>query len=175
MHQLLPNPMRRARAGALALIAAAAAAAALVAATSSAAIAAGSPSCQTRGLVVWLNTNGNGTAGSVFYTLNYTNQSGHRCTLRGYPGVSAINLRGRRIGKPASRDSTTRVRTIPLPNNATATSVLRIVDNGVIANCGRANAAGLRIFPPNQGASKTVPFPFGACSRTSVLTVRAVR
>ncbi|HEY3729011.1 MAG TPA: DUF4232 domain-containing protein [Solirubrobacteraceae bacterium] len=162
-------------AGAIALIAAAAAVLALLAATSSTAVAAGNPACQTRGLVVWLDTNGNGTAGSIFYTLNFTNQSGHKCTLRGYPGVSAINLKGGRVGKPASRDNATKVKTITLRNNATATSVLRIVDNGAISNCGRVNAAGLRVFPPNQRASKTVPFPFGACSRTSVLSVRAIK
>jgi hypothetical protein len=175
MHQPPSVSIPHARAGAAALLAAAAATISLLAFTSSSALAAGPPSCQTGGLVIWLNTNGNGTAGSIFYTLNFTNLSGHRCTLRGYPGVSAINLRGRRIGNPASRDNRTRVRTITLRNNGTATTVLRIVDNGAISNCGTVNAAGLRIFPPNQGASKTVPFPFGACSRTSVLSVQAIK
>jgi hypothetical protein len=175
MHQPPSASIRLARAGTGALLASAAAAVALLAFNSSSAVAAGAPGCQTRGLVVWLDTNGNGTAGSIFYTLNFTNLSGHRCTLRGYPGVSAINLRGGRVGKPASRDNKTRVRTITLRNNGTATTVLRIVDNGAISNCGAVNAAGLRVFPPNQRASRTVPFPFGACSRTSVLSVQAIK
>lgn len=174
MHRLFSRSPRLARVGALSLAAAATAAGAL-AATSSSAVAAGSPPCQTSGLVIWLDTNGNGTAGSIFYTLNFTNLSGHRCTLRGYPGVSAVSVRGGQLGRPASRDTSRRVRTISLRNGGTATAVLRIVDNGAIANCGMVTAAGLRVFPPNGHAAKTVPFPFGACRRSSVLTVRAVR
>src|ERR1700744_4891138 len=67
--------------------------------------AAAPPACQTQGLVVWINTQGNGTAGTIFYTLNFTNLSGHSCVLRGFPGVSAVNLRGGMIGKSASRGS----------------------------------------------------------------------
>src|ERR1700733_2224090 len=83
-------------------------------AASSQAVAAGPPACQSGGLVPWLDTNGNGTAGSIFYTLNFTNLSGRRCTLRGYPGVSAVNLRGQQIGRPATRDTTRRVWDISL-------------------------------------------------------------
>src|ERR1700733_14616032 len=101
------------RLSALALVCGATAAGALVAA-SSPALAAGPPACQTGGLVTWLDTNGNGTAGSIFYTLNFTNLSGRRCTLRGYPGVSAVNLRGQQIGRPATRDTTRRVWDISL-------------------------------------------------------------
>jgi hypothetical protein len=157
-------------------VAAAAAGAAALIATSGPAAAAGAPGCQTGGLVIWLNTNGNGTAGSIFYTMHFTNLSGRRCTLRGYPGVSAINLRGQQLGRPASRDTRRRVRTVSIPNLGTANTVLRIVDNGAIANCGGAvRAAGLRVFPPNGRTSKTIPFPFPACRRGSVLTVQAVR
>ena len=35
-------------------------------------------------------------------------------------------------------------------------------------------AAGLRVYPPNQNASKTVPFPFLACSGTGILSVESV-
>jgi hypothetical protein len=31
------------------------------------------PACETAGLVVWLNTEGNGYAGGSVYTLNFTN------------------------------------------------------------------------------------------------------
>jgi hypothetical protein len=171
---MISSSPRLARWVAIATAAAAAGLGALIA-TSSPAAAAGSPGCQTGGLVVWLDTNGNGTAGSIFYTLHFTNLSGHRCTLRGYPGVSAINLRGRQVGRAAGRDTSRRVRTVSIRNGGTASAVLRIVDNGVLPNCGMVTAAGLRVFPPNGRSSKTVPFPFGACQRASVLTVRAVR
>ena len=51
--------------------------------------AARAPRCATSGLVVWLDTQGDGAAGSIYYKLELTNLSRHTCTLLGYPGVSA--------------------------------------------------------------------------------------
>src|ERR1022692_3076667 len=73
--------------------------ASLAATTSTAAgAAATAPRCATAGLVVWMDTNGDGAAGTIFYTLKFTNLSGHACTLFGHPGVSAVSLSGGRIG-----------------------------------------------------------------------------
>jgi hypothetical protein len=128
--------------------------------------AAGLPACQTAGLVVWLS-NGSGAAGSAFYTMDLTNLSGHSCTLRGYPGVSAVNLSANQVGRAASRNKGKKVKTVTLLNGAAATATLRIVDAGNFSRsaCRPVTAAGLRVFPPNQTASKLVPFPFGVCSR----------
>ena len=117
---------------------------------------------------MWINTQGNGTAGTIFYTLNFTNLSGHPCLLRGFPGVSAVNLHGGALGRAASRDSGQTVRTVTLTNGHTAHAVLGIVDIGALSpsTCPPTTAAGLRVFPPNQSASKVVPFPFPACGRT---------
>jgi hypothetical protein len=139
---------------------------------------AATPSCATRSLVVWLDTNGDGTAGSTFYKLHFTNLSPDRCTLTGFPGVSAVDLAGRRLGSPAARDTHTRVRTVTLGSGRTATAVLQVADTGVFtaADCGAVTAAGLRVFPPNRTRSKVVPLPFSACSRAgpAYLHVRAV-
>lgn len=141
--------------------------------------AAAAGPCSSSGLVIWLDTNSNGAAGSLFFNLNFTNLSGHTCTLRGYPGVSAIDLSGHRIGSAASKDNGFATRTVTLRNGQMATSELRIVENGDFppSVCGPVTAAGLRVFAPNSTQSKTIPFPFGACSKpgSSVLTVRAVR
>ena len=119
------------------------------------------------------------SAGSVFYELKFTNLSGRTCHLRGFPGVSAVDLAGHRVGRAASRSHATRVRTIVLAHGATATATLQIVEAGNFSPsaCHQVTAAGLRVFPPNQTASKVVPFPFRACSRSgpNFLTVRAVR
>jgi hypothetical protein len=133
--------------------------------------------CTTSGLVVWLDTTGNAAAGSSYFTLKFTNQSGRTCTLKGYPGVSALDLRGHTLGSPASRDpSSTPV--VRLANGATANATLRIVDAGNFppSTCQRRAAAGLRVYPPNQTASKVVPIPFDACSRSGpvFLSVKAV-
>ncbi len=157
----------------------AAAALAVSSSASAAASSAGLPGCQTAGLVVWLDTNGNGAAGSVYYILEFSNLSGHTCTLRGYPGVSAIGLRGQQLGRAAVRDNLRKVRTITLKNGASAVSSLRIVEAGNFdpPQCRQTTAAGLRVFVPGQRAAKTVPYPFAACTRSgpSFLGVQAVR
>jgi hypothetical protein len=140
---------------------------------------AATPTCQTRGLVIWINTQPNGTAGTIFYTLNFTNLSGRPCLLRGFPGVSAVNLRGRMFGRAASRDSGQPVRNVTLTNHQTAHAVLGIVDVGALpaSTCPPTTAAGLRVFPPNQTTAKVIPFPFQACGRNggpSVLRIRPV-
>jgi hypothetical protein len=136
--------------------------------------------CATSGLVVWVNTQpGGAAAGSFYYTLEFTNLSGRTCTLRGYPGMSAIDLRGRQLGRPAGRLPTTRLRTITLRPGASATAVLRIADvyNYAAGACRPTRAAGLRVYPPNQTRAKTAPFPFLACTKATptYLDVAGVR
>jgi uncharacterized protein DUF4232 len=165
----------RARRGILALCALAAAVAAVSLASVPTAGAA-TPACHTGGLVIWMDTQGNGTAGTIFYTLNFTNLSGHTCTLRGFPGVSAVNLGGARIGRAAGRDAGQTVRTITLAAGHTAHATLGIVDTGALPNCRPTTASGLRVFPPNQTRSKVIPFPFSACrgSGPTFLRIRPV-
>jgi hypothetical protein len=121
------------------------------------------PACATSSLVVW-TSDGEGAAGSVYRTLELTNQSGHACVLFGYPGVSAVDLHGHALGSPAGRTGTP-VR-VTLQNDDTARAQLRIAQaaNFPAASCKRAAAAGVKVYPPGQTASKTVPFPFEACT-----------
>jgi hypothetical protein len=157
-------------------VAAAVCAVALVPASAVAAPAA-VPQCPTSGLVVWLNTRGNAAAGSSYYTLEFTNLSGHSCTLKGYPGVSAVGLNGAALGSAASREPSSTA-AVTLANGSAATVVLRIVvaQNYPASKCHSVTAAGLRVYPPGQTAAKLVPFPFSACSKAGpeFLTVKAV-
>jgi len=166
-----------------AVTAAALAALALAAASSSS--AASIPACTSSGLVAWIDTSGNGAAGSFYYDLEFTNLSGHTCTLSGYPGVSGVDLAGHQLGSAASRNPTGRVRVITLASatnvnapDSWATVVLRITDVGnyPTAMCRPVTAAGLRVYAPGQTTSSVVPFPFRACSRSgaSYLSVEAV-
>lgn len=137
------------------------------------------PACASPGLVVWMQTEGNATAGPIYYQLQFTNLSGRTCTLGGYPGVSGIGLSGRQLGKAAARESSSRPRVVKLADGATAKATLRIVPGGFYsaASCGPLTAAGLRVYPPDQRSAKTIPFPFEACSRRgpTYLTVGPVR
>lgn len=151
--------------------------AALVAMTPGASGAPDFPRCSTSGLVIWISAS-QGTAGHVYHTLVFTNQSGRTCTLRGYPGVSAVNLSGRQLGSAAGRDTATPVRTITLRNDDSAGTTLEIADVGALpaSSCGPTDAAGVRVYPPNARASKIVPLPFNACAKKlGFMNVRAVQ
>ena len=140
---------------------------------------AAAPSCETPGLVIWLDTNGNGGLGTIYYKLHFTNLSGHACTLNGYPFLFAVNLAGHQVGRRAGFNKPS-PRLVRLANGGTATATLGVVDTGNYPPrvCRAVTAAGLRVFPPNQTRSKIVPFPFSVCSlphgRVS-LNVGAVR
>ena len=126
------------------------------------------PACATSGLVVWLNNQAGGAAaGSTYLKLEFTNLSGRACALRGYPGVSAIDLRGRQLGGAAGRNPMHPPGKVTLMPGASAAAVLQVADayNYPAATCHRTTAAGLRVYPPNQPRAKAVPFPFLACSR----------
>ena len=136
------------------------------------------PPCATSQLVVWIDLPGNGTAGSTYYSLQFTNLGSRTCTLRGYPGVSAVDLAGRSLGGGAGRNSLQGVATVTLARGASRTAVLRVTDTGALpaAGCREAAAAGIRVYPPGQTASRVVPFPFQSCSRAgaSNITTSAV-
>jgi hypothetical protein len=159
--------------------AAAAVATTLVPAGAGAAGAALPPNCTTTGLVIWLDTHGRAMLRHVDYNLQLTNLSGHACVLRGYPRVSATDIRGRQLGLAARRDTTTPVRSVRLDRGVTARAVLRIIDVGIFSRsrCRQTAAAGLRIYLPSARASKLVSFPFAACSRRTVryLAIQAVQ
>lgn len=136
------------------------------------------PRCATSALVVWLDTEGSGAAGSAFYKLHFTNLR-RACTLRGYAGVSAVDLGGHQLGSAASRNHARTPRLITLGRGATATAILQVVNVGNFspAACRPTTAAGLRVYPPGSTASKIVPFPFRACSRhgPGFLTTQALQ
>jgi len=148
--------------------------AASTSAVAGATAASSTPPCATSRLVVWLDTSGDGAAGSVYYNLKFTNLSGHACTLLGYPGVSAVDLGGRQLGSAASRNHHTPARLVRLASGGTASAVLQITEarNFPSRSCRPVTAAGLRVYPPNQTASKVIPFPVGACSRAGPVYLR---
>jgi hypothetical protein len=139
---------------------------------------AGHP-CTTRGLDVWLLDEGGGTAGGVYYKLEFTNLSGHACTLGGYPGVSAVTLADRQIGRAASREVAGTPHTVTLPNGASAIAILRVTDAGDFppSRCHATTAAGVRVYPPGETLSRFVPFPFQMCasSASEILAVGAIQ
>jgi hypothetical protein len=97
----------------------------------------------------------------------FTNLAPRACTLRGYPGVSAVDLTGHQVGSAAARDRGRPVNAVTLASGASAAAVLRIADayNYPRSACGLRTAAGLRVYPPDQTVARVVAFPFAACTR----------
>jgi hypothetical protein len=111
---------------------------------------------------------GNGTAGTTFFPLTFTDRGARPCTLLGFPGVSSVTRRHRQIGSPATRDVGFRVRRVRLrAHGGAATAVLGIVDTGALprAACRPVRAWGLKVFPPNETRAFFVRRPHSACSR----------
>jgi hypothetical protein len=133
--------------------------------------------CATSALKVSLGR-ANATAGTVFYPLKFVNKSKTSCTLRGYPGVSAVTKGGKQIGNAAKRIQS-KFRTVTLAPGKQQSSSVGIIDTGNFskARCKPVNAAGLKVFPPNQGKAVTLKKKFSTCSSkaSTSLTVRPVK
>ncbi len=152
-------------------------AAALLAATviaTSAADAAATKACAASGLVIWAGEEpGGGTAGSVFYRIEFTNLTTTTCTVSGYPKVNAVDLKGRRIGAPATHEPGKKARKVTLAPGKSASATLRIVDalNFPANKCKVTTAAGLRISVPGGSGTKIAPLAFETCTRAASKTL----
>jgi len=126
------------------------------------------PPCQSSGIDDWLDTNGNGAAGTIFYHLDFTNLSGQACTLQGFPFVFAVNLSGHQIGNVAVFNHAFPANPVTVGNGKTVHAVLGIVNTGNFgaAACKPVIAAGLKVFAPTgiNEVGRIVPFPFSTCS-----------
>ena len=137
------------------------------------------PACPTSGLEAWF---GLGTAGSTYYTLEFTNVSDRACSLYGYPEVSAytaVRATGGQIGSVAIRDTSIRPKPVLLAPGATAHSVLRIIGLGGTkpAGCAQVTAEELRVTLPRQGRPAFVPVRIPVCSERgrASLSVQAIQ
>ena len=134
------------------------------ASTSAAAI----PRCTASDLGVWLALDqGNGTAGTTYYPLEFTNLSHHTCYLYGYPGVSARDRNGHQLGSPADWGSLRGARIVNVAPGATAHTMLGYHDVVVTTEpgCHQVNSAvELRVYPPGQRSATDAAFSFPVCS-----------
>jgi hypothetical protein len=141
-------------------------------------VPAGPGPCPTRSLQVKLGVS-QGTAGSVYTTIVFTNISNVTCTLYGYPGVSLQTARPlQQIGKPAKENPATPRRLITLQPQTSANALLRIVDAGnyPASTCGPTTAHFLQVYPPNQTTPAYIRYRTQACSKpVRLMTVDTVR
>jgi len=134
--------------------------------------------CPTRSLQVKLGVS-QGTAGSVYTTIVFTNISNVTCTLYGYPGVSLQTARPlQQIGKPAKENPATPRKLVTLQPQTSANALLRIVDAGnyPASTCGPTTAHYLQVYPPNQTTQVYIRYRTVGCAKpVTLMTVDAVR
>jgi hypothetical protein len=153
---------------------------ATAAASPRAASASGSPSgsasstataaCPTRYLSAKAGL-AQGTAGSIYQVIDFTNISNGPCTLYGYPGVSlASGTPVTQVGAAASRSTATAATVVTLGPGQTANALLRIVEAGNYspATCTPTTTTYLQIYPPNQTTPIYLGYKSTGCASSSV-------
>jgi hypothetical protein len=114
--------------------------------------------CATTALTITLGQ-GSGAAGHFYMPVTFTNADTTACTITGYPGISYVSgAGGEQIGDAAVRSPAT-APTVTLQPWQRATATVDQVDvaNFPAADCQPVDAAGLRVFPPNNTTPVFLP------------------
>lgn len=100
--------------------------------------------------------NSDAGAGSVFYSIVFTNTGSSECSLRGFPGVSVVGKgNGTQLGEAAQRQPGATPTDVKLGPGGTAVATLQSVnigdDGGPLGDaCPTEAADGWRIYPPHS-------------------------
>ena len=122
------------------------------------------PKCTASDLGVWVAADqSDGTAGSIYYPMEFTNLSGGTCYLYGHPGVSAVNAAGHQLGQSAQWNPGTSS-VVNLAPGATAHAMLQYLVVQVSPACHQVNAAELKIYPPDQTSSTNAFWDLASCT-----------
>jgi Protein of unknown function (DUF4232) len=132
---------------------------------------AAAPDCTSSQTRVWYGLPSDGTLMASYYQLEFSNISHSTCSFYGYPGVSAINVHGNQVGKPATH-SGGRLSVVLSPDQ-TAHVVLRIAVAGAICEHPQ-NATVLKVYAPNQRAATYLGLASQGCPGVSVLHVDSI-
>ena len=140
---------------------------------------AAAPGCRQVQLEAWMASTPGVAAGTAYYQLEISNISARTCTLFGFPGVFAVDGNGVQLGSPAQRVGPDPVRLVTLARGATAHVELGIgtPQDFPAPSCHPVNAAGLRVFAPNDFLSLPLTFRgFQVCAKAGpkILSVSPV-
>jgi len=103
---------------------------------------------------------GSGAAQREFASILFTNKSGTRCTMYGFPGIS-LRASGALLGQPASRDTSTPPANVHLAPGAQAHA--DITDN---SSCQAALSDTVRVYPPDSTQFADLPLVLRGCALT---------
>ncbi|MFF4038675.1 DUF4232 domain-containing protein [Streptomyces sp. NPDC001816] len=124
---------------------------------------AGVRTCSTSDLYLSMGRK-EGAAGSLYWTIRFTNTSTTKCALRGFPGVSALDTAHRQTGPAATRTGES-YSTVTLAPAHAGFAVIRTTNGPVGGPCLRTGTY-LRIYPPASHTAVLVPARWTICSST---------
>jgi hypothetical protein len=146
-------------------------AATAAASSTSSAGASGAPACASMDLGAHVGL-AQGTAGSIYQVIYFTNLSNTACSLYGYPGVSLASGSStvNQVGAAASRSTATAAAVVTLAAGQSANATLRIVEAGnyPTATCKPTATTFLQIFPPGQTTPIYLAYKSTGCASSSV-------
>ena len=133
---------------------------------------AGPQPCSTTDLKLTVGA-ANGAAGTIFYPLNFTNNSGSACTMFGYPGVAFVSSPGgSQIGAPASRRTGAAPTVVTVAPGATAHATLPVSDVLIGNNCKHQQQVHwVQVYPPDQFTALFASLSRLGCADKSLVTM----
>lgn len=119
-------------------------------------------------------------SGPISYPLDFTNVSGAKCELRGYPAVAAYQGSGVQVGNAAAADTTATAHRVVLAPGETARAAVTASAAASGGGCHPVLATGLRVTLPGGSAASFIRHSLLACSAAGprapvFLHVRAVQ
>ena len=138
--------------------------------------AGGVARCVSNQLQGSLQPGAGGAAGTVYQKIALKNVSQSPCLLEGFAGVSLTNgPTGAPIGAPADRDTSVPVVPIVLQPGQSGAADFGLHQAGNYTGCTTVDAAGYRVYPPEDYGSLFIPAQVTACSNSDIhlLTLRA--
>jgi hypothetical protein len=131
--------------------------------------------CTNANTDVWFADSGDGALSLIYYPVEFTNIGSKSCTMYGYPGVSAVNGKNKRLGPAATRsEATATPHTVTVKPHQTVSAELGIPPQGFVP-CKEGTAAGFRVYPPNEtGGQLVLNLSFSVCKNKSTLTIGPV-
>jgi hypothetical protein len=134
--------------------------------------------CKVGDLTVSLGAS-EGTAGTMYRALVFTNTGQRTCTIQGFPRVAFVaGDDGHQVGAAATRAGAEGGSIRLTPGSAAAASLgIRNVDAADPATCRPVPVRGLRVYPPHETKAEFVPFDTRACAGGlpgSQLTIRTI-
>jgi hypothetical protein len=134
---------------------------------------AGTQPCRSSELRLVLHGS-QGAAGTLFELLRLEPRRGVSCTMGGYPGVSLLGRRGRRLPIQVGRErgSLNRLRTLTFAHRRSARFDLRHPSTDLQTNGCPTNTFAIRVIPPNETHALTVRprHPLRFCRRGARVT-----